>query len=145
MQVRPMKEEDWNILMPMVQALYQSSAVEHPVPTEIMHRAFLDAIGDNPHIEGYILDDWGTIAGFTYLTFLYSCENGGNVVMIEELFVKEDYRGKGIGQKFFDWLYKTYPDAKRYRLDMTHGNPAGHLYKRNGFRHLDYDLLICDR
>ena len=145
MLIRPMREEDWESVLPMVQTMYQSSAVEHPVSTEIMHRAFSDAIGDNPHIVGYLMEEGGNLAGFVYLTFFYSCETGGNVVMIEELFIKESFRGQGIGQKFFDWLYQTYPDAKRYRLDMTHGNPAGHLYERNGFRYLNYDLLICDR
>ena len=83
-------------------------------------------------------------AGFAYLTYFYSCEAGGTVVMLEELFVKEALRGQGIGQQFFQWLYRQYPDAVRFRLEVTHGNPAARLYERNGFQRMDYDQMVYD-
>ena len=145
MQIRPMTLQDKDAVLPMVAALYQTPAVEHPAPDAIRERAFLDAVGENPHVQGFLLEENGQPAGFAYLTYFYSCEAAGNVVMLEEFFVKDSCRSKGLGRQFLDWLYAAYPDAVRFRLDITRGNPAAHLYERCGFRFLDCDQMAFDR
>ena len=144
MQIRPMTPADREAVLTMEEALY-TSAVEHPVPRAHMERAFSDAVGDNPHLTGWLLEEDRQPAGFAYLTFFYSCEAGGLVVMLEELFVREQLRGRGLGQQFLQWLYRQYPDAARFRLEVTRDNPAARLYARSGFSRLDYDQMICDR
>jgi peptidyl-prolyl cis-trans isomerase SurA len=106
---------------------------------------FDDAVGPNPHLEGLLLEDEGQVVGFAYLTFFYACEVAGKVIMIEELFVKEEHRGKGYGQQFMDWLYAAYPDVVRFRLEITPENRAVHLYRRNGFVPLTYGQMVYDR
>ena len=145
MTVRPMTDADRHECIPMVLQLYDSPAVHHPVDRKILERAFDDAVGENPHICGFVLEQAGKTAGFAYLTFFYSCEVAGNVIMIEELFIKEEYRGQGLGQQFFDWLYAAYPNAVRFRLEITPDNRAVHLYRRNGFRELNYGQMVFDR
>ena len=144
MRVRPMTPQDRDTVLPMANALYHSPAVGHPVPAAIMEHAFSDAVGEDPHLEGYVLESDGVPAGFAYLTFFYSCEVAGDVVMIEELFVKDAFRGKGLGQQFLDWLRRAYPKAVRFRLEVTRDNPAAHLYQRNGFEFIDYGQMVCD-
>ena len=36
------------------------------------------------------------------------------------------------------------PDAARFRLEITRGNPAARLYERNGFQQIDYDQMVYD-
>ena len=145
MKVRAMTAADKEITIPMVLQFYQGPAVEHAVPIDIIEKVFADAVGDNPHLEGFILEEDGQVVGFAYLTFFYACEVAGKVIMIEELFVKEEYRGKGYGQKFMDWMYAAYPDVVRFRLEITPENRAVNLYRRNGFVELTYGQMVYDR
>ena len=145
MQVRPMTADDRAITIPMVLQFYDGPAVEHTVPMQTIQKVFDDAVGSNPHLEGLLLEDGGQVVGFAYLTFFYACEVAGKVIMIEELFVKEEHRGKGYGQQFMDWLYAAYPDVVRFRLEITPENRAVHLYRRNGFVPLTYGQMVYDR
>ena len=144
MQIRPMTIQDRSIVLTMVREFYQSDAVEHPVPDTIMERTFSDAIEENPYLSGYLMESDGHVVGFAYLTFFYACEVAGYVIMIEELFVREAYRGQGLGQQFLDWLYQAYPAAARFRLEIHQGNPAVRLYERNGFQWIDYGQMAYD-
>lgn len=145
MNIRPMTPEDRELCLPMILEFYAGPAVDHPVPRETLERTFSDAVGDNPLLEGFVLEQDGEVAGFCYITRFYSCEVGGSVVMIEELFIKEDFRGRGLGQQFFQWLYARYPGTLRYRLEVTAQNTGAiRLYERNGFKMLSYLQMVKD-
>jgi len=145
MQVRPMTAADRSEVLPMVRQFYQGPAVEHAVAESIICRTFADAVGENPHLEGFVMEEGEQTVGFAYLTHFYSCEVAGKVTMIEELFVKEEYRGRGFGQQFMDWLYAACADTVRFRLEITPENRAVHLYLRNGFRGYPYGQMVYDR
>ena len=68
MQVRPMTAADREIVLPMVEQFYHSPAVEHAVPHDIIRKTFADAVGLNPHLEGFVLEEEGQPVGFAYLT-----------------------------------------------------------------------------
>lgn len=145
MTVRPMTAADRPAVLPMVQQFYQGPAVEHAVAPEIICRTFEDAVGPDPHLEGFVLTEGEETVGFAYLTHFYSCEVAGRVTMIEELFVKAEHRGRGIGGRFMEWLYAAFPDTRRFRLEITSDNPAVHLYRRSGFRDYPYGQMVYDR
>ena len=145
MNIRPMTPADRQTVLPMAQALYNSPAAEAPLSPATLSRVFEDAVGPNPLVQGFLLEQAGTAAGYAYLTFTYSCEAAGTAVEIEELYLRDEARGLGLGQQFFDWLYAAYPQAARFRLDVTFGNRAAHLYQRNGFRCPEYGSMIFDR
>ncbi len=145
MNIRVMTAQDKNVCLPMVKEFYCSDAVDHPVPLEILERTFLDAVGENPHLCGLVFEDGEQVVGFAYLTFFYACEVGGEVVMIEEVFIKEQCRGRGFGQEFLDYLHTAYPKAARFRLEVTKENTgAVRLYERNGFKQISYMQMIKD-
>lgn len=146
MNIRPMTQQDKARSLEMVRAFYNSNAVEHPVPAEVQERTFDAACGGDPLLKGFVLEQDGQVVGFAYITFFYACEVGGRVVMLEELFICEEARGKGLGQAFIDWMLAQYPDAKRFRLEVTEENTGAiRLYERNGFRMLGYQQMVLDR
>lgn len=140
--VKRMTQADQAYVMPRVKDFYQSDAVTHPVPERVLARSFEQAISDNPLIEGCMLY-WGDKhAGYAYLTHMYATEAGA-CVMIEELFIEPELRGKGLGHAFFDWLFSAYPDTARFRLEVTPENTrAAALYKKMGFEPLTYCQMI---
>ena len=68
------------------------------------------------------------------------------VVLIEELYIRPEYHGKGIGNFVLDWLFQEYQDkVKRFRLEVTRENDgATRLYRKKGFQPLEYDQMVYD-
>ena len=65
---------------------------------------------------------------------------------IEELYFKEQARGKGYGSQVFAWIEDTYSQAKRFRLEAARSNErAIALYERLGYEELPYYQMIKDR
>ena len=145
--MREICREDRDIVLPMVEQFYHSDAVDHAVPMETLERSFNAAVDPNqPLLRGVLLSEGETPIGFLYLTTCYSCEVGGECLFIEELFIKEAFRGKGYGKAVMDWLVKEYPQCRRLRLEVTQVNQTAiRLYEKCGFTWLRYDQMVLDR
>ena len=145
--IRDIRREDRDIVLPMVEQFYHSDAVDHAVPMETLERSF-EAASDplQTLLRGLLLCEGKTPIGFLYLTTCYSCEVGGVCLFIEELFLKEAFRGKGYGKMVMDWLAREYPDCRRLRLEVTQVNQTAiRLYEKCGFTWLRYDQMVLDR
>lgn len=144
---RPFTPQDHDTVLPMVWGFYHSDAVSHPVDASIQERTFQAAADPNePLLQGVLILYDGRPAGFLYLTECYSCEAGGRCVFLEELFLKPEYRGRRLGREIMAWIEGQYPAARRFRLEVNDDNPAAiHLYRRVGYRELDYRQMVVDK
>ena len=145
--MRDIRREDRDIVLPMVEEFYHSDAVDHAVPMETLARSF-EAAADplQTLLRGVLLCEGETPIGFLYLTTCYSCEVGGVCIFIEEIFLLEEYQGKGYGKMAMDWLLAEYPQCRRVRLEVTQVNQrAIRLYEKCGFTYLRYDQMVLDR
>ena len=144
--IEPMMESMREEVLSMVQEFYHSDAVCHPVETAVLKRTFEDAVSEDPALEGYVLMEGDQIVGFGYTTIYYACEVGGKCLMFEELFLKEETRGKGYGSRYFQEIMARHPEVLRFRLEVTRSNEAAvRLYERLGFTFLEYDQMVWDR
>lgn len=144
--IREMKADDRQDVLEMAKDFYNSDAVDHEVGVDVLSKTFEDAVGKEPSVWGVILCEGEEVIGFSYFTSCYACEVGGKVLILEELYMKESSRGKGYGKKYFQWVFDTYQDIARFRLEVTDANePAMGLYKKLGFEFLDYRQMIKDR
>ena len=145
--VREITSADHDIVVPMVVDFYHSDAVDHVVPTEILERSFAAAADpDEPLLRGVLFYQGDVLVGYAYLTFCYSAEVGGRCVFIEEIFLKEPFRGKGLGREIMAWMEKEYPTARRFRLEVTQVNQqAIRLYEGSGYQYLRYDQMVLDK
>ena len=65
---------------------------------------------------------------------------------MEELFIREEFRGKGYGRRAMDWLMAEYPNCRRFRLEVTQNNQTAiKLYQACGFEYLAYDQMVLQR
>ena len=144
---RDLTPEDRDLVVPMVQAFYRSDAVDHPVDAAILERSFQDAADPaEPLLRGLLIQWDGQPAGYMYLTQCYSAEVGGRCVFIEEIFLKEEYRRRGLGAQVMAWLEGEYPAARRFRLEVTQANQGAiSLYQRAGYTFLRYDQMVLDK
>ena len=76
------------------------------------------------------------IRGYALLIPCWSNEFGGNLVFVDELFVKPDARNRGIARRFFEFVSGTRPfEAVAAVLEASPANiRASRLYESVGFR-----------
>ena len=144
---RDLTPEDHDLVVPMVQVFYRSDAVDHPVDAAILERSFQDAASPaEPLLRGLLIQWEDKPAGYMYLTQCYSAEVGGRCVFLEEIFLKEEYRRRGLGAQVMAWLEGEYPAARRFRLEVTQANQgAVHFYQKAGYAFLRYEQMVLDK
>ena len=144
---RDITAADHDLVLPMVADFYRTDAVDHEVPVEIMERSFA-ACADpaEPLLRGVLVSRDGEPVGYVYLTFCYSAEVGGRCVFIEEIFLKENFRGRGLGKEIMAWMEGEYPEVRRFRLEVTQVNKSAiRLYEKSGYKYLRYDQMVFDK
>ena len=65
MKIRAMKLEDMEEVVGMMRVFYDSPAVIHAAPDEILRQDVKDCVGECPYIEGYIFEEDGKILGYS--------------------------------------------------------------------------------
>lgn len=138
MRIRKMKPSDENEVLAMMRPFYSSPAVFTNGSEAIFRRDFAECISDSPFLEGYILEDEDQILGYSMLAHSFSTEFGKPCVWIEDIYLKPEARGKGLGTEFLTFVRKTYPQAI-LRLEVEEENtPAVSAYRKSGFASLPY-------
>ena len=120
---------------------YNSSAVDKPVPREHFEQGFDVMMRSDVYVQGYMLVCDGNNVGYCVTMKTYSVEAGGITIWIDELFVLEEYRSKGLGRELFKYIEEN-GDKKlrRIRLEVELENGrAISLYKKMGFEPAPYD------
>lgn len=138
--VRRITEKDRDEYLKMTAAFYETDAVAKKIPEEFRIGTFEELMRSDVYAQAYILEADGQTAGYALLSKTFSQEAGGMVVWIEELFMKDSFRGRGLGKEFFQVLFKEYGDTiRRFRLEVEPENEtAVALYKKLGFDYMDY-------
>ena len=120
---------------------YNSSAVDKPVPREHFEQGFDEMMRSDVYVQGYMLVCDGNNVDYCVTMKTYSVEAGGITIWIDELFVLEEYRSKGLGRELFKYIEEN-GDKKlrRIRLEVELENGrAISLYKKMGFEPAPYD------
>ena len=142
---RRITEADRQLYYHYADLFYHTDAVNAPVPTENYAAAFDEMMSGDTYLRGYIFEDGGEPCGFALLSRTYSQEAGGISVTIEEIYITEEHRGKGLATEFFEYL-KAQPNIMRLRIEVEDYNEgAKRLYERMGFDLLPYLQMVIDR
>ena len=137
-EIRAMQEGDRGAVLAMMREFYASDAVLTNGSDEIFNNDISGCVSDNPYIEGYVFTDGGLIQGYAMLAKSFSTEFGRPCIWVEDIFVKAEYRARGIATGFFSFIEDKYPGAL-FRLELEPENEkALSVYKRCGFDVLPY-------
>lgn len=136
--IRAMVSEDRDAVMQMMKVFYESPAVLSNGSEEIFRNDIENCVNESQYLEGYIFENSGEIQGYAMAAKSFSTEFGKPCIWIEDLYIKEEYRGTGIGSGFMDYIRKKYPDCV-IRLEVESDNErAVKMYEKNGFEVLPY-------
>ncbi|WP_197407541.1 GNAT family N-acetyltransferase [Caviibacter abscessus] len=143
--IRKIKEKDKDIYLQLTNEFYNSNAVLHTVPNHYFTDTFNYLMKTDTYASCYILECNNEVSGYCLVSKTYSQEVSGMVLLIEEVYIREKFRGQGIGTKVFEFLKESYSDYKRLRLEVEKKNTeAKKLYEKIDFKILDYLQMVID-
>lgn len=136
--IRLMEEKDREAVLDMMRVFYASPAVLSNGSDEIFKADIDNCVGESPYLEGYVIEQGEELIGYGMIAKSFSTEFGKPCIWIEDLYLKESFRGLGIGSAFFELVEKRYPDHV-YRLEVEEENErAIRVYRKNAFDVLPY-------
>jgi len=90
--------------------------------------------GKKPYAEALIVEANSIPVGLVLFFHNFSTFLGKAGIYIEDLYIKEEYRGKGIGKKIFEYLSNLAKERNCGRIDwwVLEWNPARKFYEKMG-------------
>ena len=144
---RQFKTSDKETVTELIQALAIEDPEGKPYTLEKIHRTFDELTNHQDKGTILVILDNEEIIGYSILINFWSNEYGGNILDIDELYIKPSHRGKGIGTKFIKYLIDNkFSNSVAVQLEtMPSNDRALQLYERIGFKlsqssHLIYDF-----
>jgi ribosomal protein S18 acetylase RimI-like enzyme len=141
---RTFQAEDLAELQQMMLALYQEDSYDQPMTPEKARRT-AEMLTQHPQRGGillFIVDN--VIAGYAILINYWSNEYGGDLITIDELYVKPPWRSRGIGRRFFEYLSEQRPNyVTGMQLETSPANQRALAYYRTlGFEPSSHTFLM---
>lgn len=131
---KPIDKQDVNTVSALMVDFYAIDG--YPITIETT-RELLDEFINNPALgKCWLIYRQEQVVGYLILTFVFSFEYQGKIAFLDELFVSEKARGKGIGSKAIDFV-----KAESHKLSLKliylevepHNTKAQKLYLASGF------------
>lgn len=138
--IRIMTTEDKESVTEMMRVFYASEAVLSNGSDEIFINDIENCVNDSPYLEGYVFEETetGKIQGYAMVAKSFSTEFGKPCMWIEDLYIKDEYRGIGLGSRFLNYIQEKYSDSI-IRLEVEKENTrAIRVYEKCGFLELPY-------
>ena len=137
-QYRKINKNDKKELLDMMRIFYSSNALYTNGSEEIFNSNFENALNNTQYLECYFIVSLENVLGYVLLAKSYSTEFGRECIWLEDLYLKEQYRGKGIIPDFISYIKNKYPN-KILRLEVEQENKGAiKAYQKSGFKNLPY-------
>ncbi len=136
-KIRKMAKGDKAEITAMMEVFYSSPAVHTNGSREIFSADFDACVNNSPYLEGFVIEE-GEIQGYAMVAKSFSTEFGKPCIWIEDIYIKEKFRGSGLGKMLLEFILSNYQNCI-FRLEAEEENErAVALYKKCGFNVLPY-------
>ena len=94
---RKAKKTDTNILKTLIREYYRFDRQQ--VSNDKIASSLTFALQDNPYVSIWLIDVADKVAGYLVVAIGFTIEAGGKDGFLDELFLREPFRGSGVGRK----------------------------------------------
>jgi ribosomal protein S18 acetylase RimI-like enzyme len=133
-EFKPLAATDIETIVSMMQEFYALD--NYPIKSDVSKALFEEFISNENLGKAWLILSENEIVGYIILTFVFSFEYQGKIAFLDELYVTEKARGKGIGSKAIAFI-KTESHKLSLKLIYLevepHNKKAQKLYLANGF------------
>ena len=138
----PAAPPDADALVPLLREFY---AYVHIAFDDREARGALAQLLNDPRLGRiYLIRTGGELVGYLVLTFGFSLEFKGRDAFVDELFLREGFRGRGIGKRALAFAEEECRAAgvRALHLEVERANTGAQgLYRRAGFKAHDRYLM----
>ena len=121
----------------------------YPIDLDVSKNLFQEFIADEKLGQAYLIyhsndEKVSEVVGYLILTYIFSFEYQGRIAFLDELYIKETYRGKGIGKQAINFIKEqaALTNVKLIYLEVeNHNENAQKLYLANDFEVHNRKLL----
>jgi GNAT superfamily N-acetyltransferase len=114
-----------------------------PPDEEAKNRLRRDCLSDKPKYQAFIGRVGGKAVSYIIYFFTYSSFLALPTLFLEDIFILEEYRRQGVGQKMFDYLKQTAKQEGCGRIEFTvlkWNKSAQEFYEKNKAQRLEWYL-----
>lgn len=147
MNFRPLRNDDYSELRGMISALHSEDRGGKPITDEKILRTVTE-LGRNPcKGEIVIFEEDNKTIGYSILIFYWSNEYGGDILHIDELYVKPEHRRRGAATSFLNHVSRAFKGKiVALQLEVAPSNlEVMDYYRKLGFGRMRNIQLICTR
>ena len=108
----------------------------YSIDIKISKKLFEEFISDENLGKSYLIFVDNEVVGYTIITYVFSFEYKGKIAFIDEMYIKETYRGKGIGSEIIKFIKNECHKLKLKLIYLeveNHNLKAQKLYIANDF------------
>ena len=137
------RPEDFDKLAPLVAAFHAHEGIEQS--DETRRGALMPLLEGIPHGVAYLVGPRNAPVGYIVISFGYSVELGGIDGFVDEFFIRDKVRGRGMGSEVLMTLLPALREhgVKALHLEVDRENEsAQRLYKRAGFEPREKYMLM---
>lgn len=143
LNIRAARKSEINTIHELISelAIFENAADEVELTREQLET---DAFGDKPIVEIWVAEQEGSILGAALTYVKYSTWKGKSL-HLEDLIVREKYRGKGIGSRLFEYVVNICRERGYKRMEwqvLDWNTGAIEFYKKYGTEFL-HEWLDC--
>lgn len=118
---KPLESADIETIVPMMQDFYAID--NYPIDVAISKALFLEFL-ENEHLgRAWLIYFDNEVVGYIILTFIFSFEYKGTIAFLDELYLSEKARGKGIGKAAVDFIQS---EVRKLSLKIIYLEVEGH-------------------
>ncbi len=133
LKIRTAEKKDVPLILEFVKGIAEFENLSHLV-TATEESLMKSMFGEKPYAEVFFAELEGVPAGFTVFFHNFSTFVGKQGLYIEDIFVKPEFRGKGIGKAMFLHCVKLAKERNCGRMEwaVLDWNPAREFYEYLG-------------
>ncbi len=140
LKIERVDESNFDTFLDLIEKLAEYERLKPP-DREARVRLKQDGLRDNPRYEAY-LGKLGTVA-VSYVIFFqtYSSFHANPTLFLEDIFVLEEYRRKGIGQEMFEFCIRKAAELECGRMEwcvLDWNQPAIDFYEKNRAKRMNW-------